>query len=98
MSVDRATVLKHLLRELTRSGDVVKIRGGRYGLPRKMSLVVGTLKCSPKGYGFVSPAKPGQLDVFVREVDMGGALHGDEVVIRQERHKRDGRVLSTVTK
>lgn len=88
--------LREQLRELTAAGDLVRIKGGRFGLPRKMNLVVGLLRCSPKGYGFVVPEKANAPDVFVRLPDMGGALHGDRVVARVERRKPDGRVSGSV--
>ena len=49
--------VKELLRDLVDSGKVVRIRGNRYGLPSKMNLVVGRVRCHPDGYGFVIPEK-----------------------------------------
>ncbi|MFQ5448095.1 MAG: hypothetical protein ACE5FF_14320, partial [Saprospiraceae bacterium] len=47
--------LKSLLSDLLAEGSIVKIRGGRYGIPARMNLVTGELSCHPKGFGFVLP-------------------------------------------
>jgi ribonuclease R len=84
--------LKELLRRLIEDGEVVKIRGGRVGLPSRMNLVVGRLNCNPAGYGFVIPehATGRESDVYVSAVNMKEALHGDRVVARIERHTPKG--------
>jgi ribonuclease R len=84
--------LKDLLGRLIEDGEVVKIRGGRVGLPSKMNLVVGRLNCNPAGYGFVIPdhATGRENDVYVSAVNMKEALHGDRVVARIERHTPKG--------
>src|SRR6185295_10756539 len=77
----------------------VRIKGDRFGLPRRMNLVVGQLRCSPKGFGFVCPEKGKDAaapDLFVRMPNLGGALHGDRVVGRVEHKKADGRLEGAV--
>ncbi len=91
--------IKRAVRELVRDGEIVKIRGNRYGLPEKMNLIVGTLSVHPDGYGFVMPGQPASAgsrstdaaDVYVRSIAMMGAMHGDRVVARIEREKGEGR-------
>jgi ribonuclease R len=84
--------LTDLLRRLIVDGEVVKIRGGRVGLPSRMNLVVGRLTCNPAGYGFVVPEKAQGRggDVYVSAVNMKEALHGDRVVARIERRTAKG--------
>src|SRR3989454_283849 len=84
--------LTDLLRRLIVDGEVVKIRGGRVGLPSRMDLVVGRLTCNPAGYGFVVPEKAQGRggDVYVSAVNMKEALHGDRVVARIERRTPKG--------
>jgi len=82
---------KELLRDLTDKGKIVKIRGNRYGLPTKMNLVVGKVKCHPDGYGFVIPEKEGEEDLFVGPRNLKEAMHGDRVVARVEAIRRRGR-------
>lgn len=71
-----------LLRSLELQGDIVQIKQEQYAIPSKVNLMVGTLKCSPRGYGFVVPLKDGGHDVYVGEEDMGEAMHGDTVAVR----------------
>jgi ribonuclease R len=84
--------LSDLLRRLIADGEVVKIRGGRVGLPSRMNLVVGRLTCNPAGYGFVIPEKAQGRgdDVYVSAVNMKEALHSDRVVARIERRTPKG--------
>jgi ribonuclease R len=89
LDLDKAgrSELKALLRRLIESGEVVKIRGTRIGLPSRMNLVVGRLSCNAGGFGFVIPEarRPRQPDVYVSAVNLKEALHGDRVVVRVER-------------
>jgi ribonuclease R len=73
----------NLLQELEFSGEIVKIKQKQYADPEKVHLLVGTLECNPRGFGFVIPAREdGCEDVYINEEDMGSAMHGDLVVVR----------------
>ncbi len=71
-----------LLEELEQSGLVIKTRYGRFGLPQKMNLIVGTLQGNQGGFGFIIPDDRSSADVFVPANQMNGAMHGDRVVAR----------------
>ncbi|MDP3016462.1 MAG: ribonuclease R [Deltaproteobacteria bacterium] len=88
--------LRERLRDLSEEGKVVKIRGNRYGLPTKMNLVVGKVKCHPDGYGFVIPEKEGEEDIFVNPRNLKEAMHGDRVVARVESIRKKGREGSVI--
>jgi ribonuclease R len=49
------TSFKRHVKSLVASGDLVQIRGHRFGLPDKMDLYVGRLQTHHGGYGFVTP-------------------------------------------
>jgi ribonuclease R len=89
-------LLKRILRELASHGDLVYVKGKRFGLPMKMNLAVGILACTRDGVGYVNPERGGE-EVLIRRTNMGGALHGDEVVARIEgkrsRGKLEGKVI-----
>jgi ribonuclease R len=84
-------VFREQLRDLAEEGKVVKIRGNRYGLPQKMSLVVGKVKCHPDGFGFVIPEAEGEQDIFINPRNLKEAMHGDRVIARVESIRRKGR-------
>ncbi len=87
---DKRDAFKRSVKELVRDGRLVRISGGRYGLPERMNLVTGMLEGNTDGYGFVIPEDGGR-DVFVSPARLHGAMDGDRVVVRVERVKRDGR-------
>ena len=90
---DRATFRRHL-KALMESGEVIKIRGNRFGLADRMDVVVGRLETHPRGFGFVVP-DAGHEDhphVYVAAPNLTEALHGDRVVARIERHHGPDRV------
>jgi ribonuclease R len=82
---------RELLKGLAEEGKIVRIRGNRYGLPLKMNLVVGRVKCHSDGYGFVIPEKEEEEDVFISPRHLKEAMHGDRVVARVESIRRKGR-------
>jgi ribonuclease R len=80
---------RRLIKELCQSGDVVRVKGKRYGLAKKMNLVTGTLQATREGFGFVTPEKSGRAeDIFVKARNMGNAMHGDLVLVRLEHFER----------
>lgn len=74
--------LKHALNELVLSGDIIKTRGNRYGLPEKMDLETGIFQAHPSGFGFVLPEKKGTPDVYISTRGRLDAMDGDKVVAR----------------
>jgi len=102
---DEGDEVKKLLRRMVRAGQIVRLRGRRYGVPEKMDLVSGTLKGHPDGFFFVIPDPTAaemtldaqQIDVYIGFKKNGDAMHGDRVVARVEKHKgegkREGRVI-----
>jgi ribonuclease R len=86
----RAT-FKRRLRALVAAGDLIEIRGQRFGLPDRMNLVVGRVTTNPRGFAFVDPepgADAGRSGIFIAGNNLNQAMHGDRVVVRVE-HQRD---------
>src|SRR5690349_18490928 len=75
---ERASFKRHL-KALVASGDLIQIRGQRYGLPEKMDLHVGRLETHPAGYGFVIPERSldGGGDIYIAAPHLSEAMHGD---------------------
>src|SRR6188474_2891553 len=90
---DDRTSFKRHVKSLVASGDLIQIRGQRFGLPEKMDLYVGRLQAHPAGYGFVTPERPleGGGDIYISGQHLAEAMHGDRVVVRIERVKDGGR-------
>ena len=89
---ERATFKRHL-KALVTDGELLQIRGNRFGLPEKMDLIVGRLHTNPAGFGFVVPehAKPGEKqDIYIAASNLTEAMHGDRVVARVERRTERG--------
>jgi ribonuclease R len=90
---EERVAFKRHLKALVGSGELIQIRGERFGLPEKMDLYVGTLETHPSGYGFVVPERPLDHggDIYIAAPHLSEAMHGDRVVARIERIKEGGR-------
>jgi len=90
---ERVTFKRHI-KSLVADGELIQIRGNRFGLPEKMDLHVGRLQTHPAGYGFVIPERPLDQggDIYVSGPHLNEAMHGDRVVARIERVKEGGRL------
>jgi ribonuclease R len=90
---DDRTAFKRHVKSLVASGDLIQIRGHRFGLPEKMDLYVGRLQTHPAGYGFVAPERPLEMggEIYISGPHLNEAMHGDRVVVRIERIKDGGR-------
>ena len=96
---DERTSFKRHIKGLVSSGDLIQIRGHRFGLPEKMDLYVGRLQTHPAGYGFVVPERPLEPaggDIYISGPHLNEAMQGDRVVVRIERIKEGGRVEGRV--
>jgi len=96
---ERPAFRRHL-KLLADLGELVQVRGRRYGLADKMDLVVGRLEAHASGYGFVVPDRAGEsagADVYVAASNLKQAMHADRVVVRVE-HMRDGRPEGRIVK
>src|SRR5438046_3924212 len=68
---------KRQIKSLVTSGDLIQIRGLRFGLPEKMDLYVGRLQTHPSGYGFVTPERPletGGGDIYISGIHLNEAM------------------------
>ena len=93
----RAT-FKRQLKQLVAAGELVEIRGQRYGLPDLMNLIVGTVSTNPRGFAFVDledPEPDTPKSVFIAGGNLNQAMHGDKVVVRVEREgaRPEGRIV-----
>jgi ribonuclease R len=87
----RQRALRRRVLELAREGDVVSVRGDRFGSARLLGEVVGRYQRKPAGFGFVIPDDPSERDLYVPIGAGGGALPGDVVSASVVDVSRDGR-------
>jgi len=93
---ERAAFRRHL-KALVAAGELVQIRGHRFGLPEKMDLHVGRLETHPGGFGFVVPERRlEEGDIYISPQNLNDAVNGDRVVARIERIKEGGRAEGRV--
>ena len=88
---------RRLLKGLVDDGELLQIRGNRFGLADRMDVVVGRLHMHAAGYGFVvaDTAREGG-DLYIAPPNVKDALHGDRVVARIEHQRGDraeGRII-----
>lgn len=84
-----------VVERLVGQGQLVALKGGRYGLTDRMNLAVGVLSVHPDGFGFVTPERRGK-DIYITAGNLKEAWHGDRVVVRLEGRRgrrREGRVI-----
>ncbi len=88
--------VRSLVKQLTRTGKLVHLRGRRYGLAEQMQLVTGRLRMHPDGFGLVEPQDEKAKTVYIPPSRLHGALDGDLVVARIERptkRKKEGSII-----
>jgi ribonuclease R len=74
----------HVVEELERDGVILPVRGKRYSLLEFTPYHAGRVKVHPDGYGTVFGGD--DPDVYIDRKVMKGAMNGDLVVVRSDRH------------
>ncbi len=88
-----------LMDALKDDGLIFKTKKGKYVLPAKLDLVVGTLSKHKKGFGFLIPDTDEEGDIFIGVRGINGAMHGDKAVVhlvssRDRSRSREGEVVN----
>lgn len=95
--LEERSSFRRLIRGLTSDGEIIKIKGDRFGLPEKMNLVTGVVQGHPDGYGFVIPEDGGE-DLFINPRNMREVMHGDRVICRAESAQKGGKKEGTIVR
>lgn len=79
--------LWRVLGELIDSGKIVDNHVCKYGLPHRMNQVVGRIRITAKGFGFViaDDANPNERDLHISQDRLHGAMNNDRVVAHIEQ-------------
>lgn len=78
--------VRDAVNSLVRSGQIFKLKSGKYGIVMEMGLLTGKIDAHPDGYAFFIPEGGGD-DLFIPAARMAGAMHGDKVSVKQERYR-----------
>ena len=88
LDIDHALGFKELvksLNELEETGELVRTRKNRFGLPERMNLVRGRIQMNKKGFAFLIPDDEEQTDVYIHPSDLDSAMNNDKVFVRLEK-------------
>jgi len=89
-----------ILDKLEEEAAIIKTRFGKYGVPERMNLVIGTLAAHAKGFGFVIPDNPAEQDVYIPSDALLNAMNKDRVVARIHSQtaglRREGEIIRIV--
>ncbi|MEJ8567639.1 ribonuclease R [Elongatibacter sediminis] len=98
-STDSREILRRRLRAMLRDGQLVRNRGGAYGLPERMDLVRGRVTAHKDGFGFVIPDN-GESDLYLSPRQMRSVMHGDRVLACvtgiDHRGRREGAITEVL--
>lgn len=100
ISAESAALFYELIADLEKNGDIIRTKKNKYALPDEMGLVLGELRTSPKGFGFVKP-KDGGKEIFIPANEMYSAMNSDLVyakIIEAARgdFKAEGSIVKVV--
>ena len=98
---EQRVALRRRLTTLVETGELIKVRGNRYGLPDRMRLVTGRVQVHRRGFGFVTPDQTitgVEGDLFIAGANLNQAMHGDRVVARVEHRTSDGRTEGRIVR
>ncbi len=75
------------IKDAIASGQIEYKRGGRLGLPGSLGKIRARLIVARSGIGFAIP-EDGSGEIFISEDDLGGAMHGEKVIVELKRFRR----------
>lgn len=89
-------LLSRILKDLEREGKIARIQNNRYVHPQRLNLLSGAIQGHKKGFAFFIPEDPIHEDHYISMENMGGAMHGDRVLLRSfpRKKKKEGEVFS----
>lgn len=87
-----------VLNQLEDTGQVIRTRTNRYGVPEKMNLIRGRLQAHAKGFGFVLPDEEGTPDIYIHANDMNGAMNRDVVLARLNQNAKGPRLEGEIVR
>jgi ribonuclease R len=84
------------LKQLMQTGEIVRLKRGRLGVPDQLGVVIGTIAMTRKGTGFLI-REGEETDLLIPSWDVHTALDGDQVMARL-KGQVEGRAAASVIK
>lgn len=89
------------LAELTRAGEIVKAKGGRYTSASSLQKIQGALQMTRKGFAFVTDERTGE-EIFISAQNLNTALNQDLVEVQlfgvSRGKNKEGRVVQILSR
>ena len=85
---NRQQDLQAMLQKLEQTGEVARVKGNRYILPREADLIPGRIRMNRAGKGFLTPDDSTLKEIAIAESATGTALHEDRVLVRREVRRK----------
>lgn len=79
--------LRKILRSLIISGEIIKLKSGKYAKTDDLNLYTGYVDGHPDGYAFFVPENEDISDLFIPPKRLNGAVHKDRVAVKVEKFK-----------
>jgi len=89
--------LQAVLQKLEQTGEIARVKGNRYILPREADLVPGRIRMNRAGRGFLQPDDSSLKEIAIAESATGTALHEDRVLVRRDVRRKNFRDGDTET-
>jgi ribonuclease R len=87
---------RRLIKQLIQSGELVRLKRGRVGVPDQLGVLVGKISITRKGTGFLIREGEEQ-DILIPSWELQTALDGDQVMVRLKGESQ-GRPAGSVIK
>jgi len=97
LAPNRQQALQAALQKLEQAGEVARIKGNRYILPREADLISGRIRMNRAGKGFLQPDDSRLKEIAIAESATGTALHEDRVLVRRDVRRKHFRPGDTET-
>ncbi len=79
LPIHQRAMVQANLSALKAQGKLIRMRGGKYGLPIKQQTIIGRISQHQPGFAFLIPEQPGQEDLYLPASNLKDAVAGDLV-------------------
>src|ERR1017187_7265718 len=89
LSPNRQQELQAVLGKLEQVGEIARIKGNHYILPREADLIPGRIRMNRAGKGFLQPDDSSLKEIAIPESATSTALHEDRVLVRRDVRRKN---------